>query len=177
MQSVSKLPSFSLHATNGDIRNSDELLGKTASVVIFTCNHCPYARAYVSRIARLVDKYEKNNILFYAISSNDVVSYPMDSFENMIDMGKLMHLHGKYLYDETQEVAKAFGAQRTPEAYVFDKEGILLYHGAIDDNWEKANEVNHHYLEDALNAAINGSSISITETPAVGCTIKWKPEA
>lgn len=177
MQLGNHLPDFALTATDGNTRKSDDFADKAALVIIFTCNHCPYARAYVSRIARLVDKYEKEPILFYAISSNDVLLYPMDSFENMIDMGKLMHLHGRYLYDESQAIARSFGAQRTPEAFVFNSVKKLVYQGAIDDNWEHAEKVTQPHLQQAIDALLNNQNIPLAETRAVGCTIKWKPEA
>ncbi len=175
MQLGQTLPSFALHATDGEIRKSDDFSGKAASVIIFTCNHCPYARAYVSRIARLVDKYENEPVLFYTISSNDVLLYPLDSFENMIDMGRLMHLHGKYLWDESQETAHAFGAQRTPEVFAFNGEQKLVYHGAIDNNWEHADQVTAHYLQDGIDAVLQNKQPAVQETNAIGCSIKWKP--
>jgi thiol-disulfide isomerase/thioredoxin len=147
-------------------------------VIIFTCNHCPYARAYIERIARLVTEYEKRNVGFFAISANDVSKYPEDSFENMIPMGKQLNLDGKYLYDESQQVAKAFSAERTPEVYVFNRHNRLVYHGLIDDNanYKMPQEVRHTYLKDALDAVLAGKEVIEKDTKAIGCTIKWKPE-
>lgn len=175
MQIADNLIHFELHGTDGEAHSSHQYDDKKALVIIFTCNHCPYARAYVSRIARLVDNYESRGVGFFAISSNDVVQYPADSLENMHEVGKLMHLNGHYLYDESQEVARAYGAQRTPEVFVFDVNRKLAYHGAIDNNWEHADKVTETYVANALDLLLQGKEPTIKETPAVGCTIKWKP--
>lgn len=175
MQIADELIHFKLHGTDGEIHSSHIHDDKKALVVIFTCNHCPYARAYVSRIARLVDKFEPQGVGFFAISANDVVQYPSDSLENMHEVGKLMHMNGNYLYDESQEVAHSFGAQRTPEVFIFDINKKLAYHGAIDNNWEDADKATEHYVANALSFLLQGKEPAVKETPAVGCSIKWKP--
>lgn len=172
------LPEFTLIGTDQKMRGTNDYADKDAVVIIFTCNHCPYARAYVERISQIVSDYENKNVGFYAISSNDVSKYPEDAFEKMIPMGKLLNLDGKYLYDESQQVAKAFAAERTPEVFVFDQQKRLVYHGAIDDNADYKNprQVSKTYLKDVLDAILSGKEVPEMETPAVGCTIKWKPE-
>lgn len=178
MQLNTILPDFSLKGTDGQMRSTRDYAGKDAVVIIFTCNHCPYARAYVERISRLVAEYEKRNVGFYAINANDVARYPEDSFENMIPMGKMLNLDGKYLFDESQEIARAFAAERTPEVYVFDKQRRLVYHGLIDDNanYKEPREIKRHYLREALEAVLSGKEVTVKDTKPVGCTIKWKPE-
>ncbi len=176
MQLNTLLPGFTLKGTDNKMHSPNDYTGNDAVVILFTCNHCPYARAYIGRISKLVADYEKKNIGFYAINANDVSKYPEDSFEKMIPMGKLLNLDGKYLYDETQEVAKTFGAQRTPEAFIFNRQKQLVYHGAIDDNYENANAVRQLYVKDAIETILGGNEVAVKETKVVGCTIKWKPE-
>lgn len=171
---LTTLSPFSLIGTDNKVHSTDDYSSKDAIVIIFTCNHCPVAQAYVQRINKLVADYEKRNIGFYAVSANDAVKYPQDSFENMIAMGKELNLDGKYLYDETQQVAKAYGAQRTPEVYIFNKHKQLAYHGAIDDNHATPSAVKQHFVRDALDAILAGKDAPVKETKAMGCTIKWK---
>lgn len=176
MQLNDTLPDFTLPGTDNKTHSADDYRGKNATVILFTCNHCPYARAYIGRISALVAEYEKKNVGFFAINPNDAVKYPEDSFENMMPMGKLLHLDGKYLFDESQAVAKTFAAERTPEVYVFNKQRKLVYHGLIDDNanYKLPQEITKRYLRDALDAALSGGEVLEKETKAVGCTIKWK---
>jgi len=177
MQLNDLLPDFTLKGTDHQLHSTKDYAGKEAVVILFTCNHCPYALAYVARIHQLVSDYEKRSVAFFAISANDVSTYPEDSFEKMIPMGKLLNLDGKYLYDESQQTAKAFAAVRTPEVFVFNKQGRLVYHGAIDDNADYRNphEVRRDYLKNALEAVLLGNEVQEKETQAIGCTIKWKP--
>ncbi len=174
MQLNTPLPDFKLKGTDNRLHSTADFHGKDAVVIIFTCNHCPYARAYVSRIAALADEYAKHNMGFYAINSNDPMQYPEDSFENMLPMSEALHLNGNYLFDESQEVAKTFGAQRTPEIFLFNKDKKLSYHGAIDDNWQFPAEVKTYYLKNALEALLSGKDVPDKTTQAVGCSVKWK---
>jgi thiol-disulfide isomerase/thioredoxin len=153
--------------------STEDIDGRT-TLIIFTCNHCPYARAYVDRIARIREQIPESEMFIAAINANDAEKYPEDSFENMAAMSRELGLGNHYLWDETQLVAETYGAQRTPEVFLFDHEGILQDHGAIDDNWENEEEVIEHYLIEAIEAVLQGQSPEITETDAVGCSIKWK---
>ena len=108
------------------------------------------------------------------ISSNDAESYPEDNFEKMKERHIDKKFNFNYLYDESQEVAKIYGAERTPEVFVFDDLGLLKYTGAIDDNYENENDVTQRYLTDAIDMIIDGNEPPTSSTPAVGCTIKWK---
>ena len=168
------MPSFDLLGTDDAVHSTGNYTDRQAIVIIFTCNHCPYARAYIDRIAAIVDTYENKGIGFYAISSNDVTKYPEDSFDKMKVMAGHLHLNGKYLYDESQTVAQQFGAVRTPEVFVFNKARKLVYHGAIDNNWENPNGVDSPFLTNALDFILSGVAVEIRETPTVGCSIKWK---
>jgi len=178
MQLNDLLPDFTLIGTDNKMHGTKDYSGREAMVIIFTCNHCPYARAYIDRINQLVSEYEKRNVGFYAINANDISKYPEDSFENMIPMGKSLNLDGKYLYDESQQVAKTFAAERTPEVFVFNKQKRLVYHGLIDDNanYKMPQEIRQTYLKDALDAVLSGKEVREKDTKPIGCTIKWKPE-
>ncbi len=147
---------------------------KEAVVVIFSCNHCPYVQAWEDRMIQIQADYADKGVQLIAISANDAKKYPADSFPKMKERAREKGFNFPYLYDETQEVARAYGAERTPEVFLFDKAGVLRYHGAIDDNYEDPNAVRHHYLRDALDAVLAGQDPPVQETPPVGCTIKWK---
>ncbi len=147
---------------------------KEAVVVIFSCNHCPYVQAWEDRMIQIQADYADKGVQLIAISANDAKKYPADSFPKMKERAREKGFNFPYLYDETQEVARAYGAERTPEVSLFDKAGVLRYHGAIDDNYEDPNAVRHHYLRDALDAVLAGQDPPVQETPPVGCTIKWK---
>jgi peroxiredoxin len=145
---------FQLKGTDQQMHRSDELQEKDASVIIFTCNHCPYVRAYVTRLREIIKRYQNLHVGFFLINAMMPRHYPEDSFEHMIPMAEHLGIGGNYLHDETQEIAKAYGAERTPEVFVFAKNKSLVYHGAIDDNWEKPDEVSIHYLKAALDAVL-----------------------
>jgi peroxiredoxin len=146
-------------------------------VVVFTCNHCPFSVMYEDRIIELAKKTEKMGYPLIAINPNDEVQYPDDSFENMKIRAKEKGFNFPYLRDESQEIAKAYGAVRTPHVYVLKREGkslIVKYIGAIDDNAEDADAVQNKYVENAVVALSNNKSINPESTKAIGCTIKWK---
>lgn len=142
-------------------------------VVIFTCNHCPYAQAYEGRLIALAKEFSKN-AAFFAINSNDASKYPQDSFENMKIRAKEKGFPYPYLHDESQEVARAYGALVTPHVFVFDKSGRLTYQGGVDDNWENEKGVTQQYLRDALTELSIGRKVTRKTAPVIGCSIKWK---
>ena len=163
---------FRLPATDGNTYSLADFDAETL-VVLFICNHCPYVVAVVERLVALA-KGHADHANFVAISSNDAVRYPDDSFENM---GKFASSNGfgfPYLYDETQEVARAYDAQCTPDIYVFDSARKLAYRGRLDDNWRDANAVTTHDLDQALTALRQGAQPSADQKPSMGCSIKWK---
>ena len=174
MQLSDPLIPFYLKGTDQRMHSSEELVEKDASVIIFACNHCPYVHAYATRLRDIIQQYQGRNTGFFLINSNDAKQYPDDSFERMIPMAEHLGISGNYLYDETQEIAIAYGAARTPEAFLFDKNKKLAYHGAIDDNWEKPDEVSIYYLQAALDAVLENQEVLVKDTYARGCTIKWK---
>jgi peroxiredoxin len=147
--------------------------GKTATAVVFMCNHCPYVLAWLDRLNAVANEYAGKGVAFVGINSNDPVKYPVDSFEGMQTLAKEQALPYPYLHDETQAVAKAYGAERTPEVFLFDEGLRLRYHGAPDDNSDET-QAKVPYLRNALDAVLAGKEAPIAETPAAGCTIKWK---
>lgn len=143
-------------------------------IVIFTCNHCPYAVAYQDRIIALHNKYAPLGYPVVAINPNDKAVSPGDSFEGMQKRAREKKFPFLYLYDETQEIARTYGATRTPHVYLLDKARVVRYIGAIDDNHEDAAAVQERYLESAIDALRAGQEIALKETKAIGCTIKWR---
>ena len=167
------MPAFALPATDGTNVES-ALIRDPVVCVIFTCNHCPYADAYVDRIVDLAKDFEQEGVQVVLISSNDAENYPDDSFENMKVLHTEKNFSFPYCYDESQEVAKAFGALCTPHCFVFNADRQLKYKGRIDDNWEDPSAVTEHNLHDALRALVDGNEPPVHEANAIGCSIKWK---
>jgi peroxiredoxin len=169
-----RAPYFSLRGTDGKIHSLSDFTGGLGFVVIFTCNHCPYAQAYESRILNLARHYQPLGIRFVAVCSNDPDGFPEDGFERMIEKNEMWGQIFPYLQDEMQLAAKAYDAACTPEAFVFDSQQKLLYHGRVDDNYEDPNSVNSADLKNALEALLTGRIPPIQLTPVLGCSIKWK---
>jgi peroxiredoxin len=166
-------PTFALPDTEGQTHALD---GDTSvsTVVVFTCNHCPYALAWHDRIADVARDYADRGVRVLAINPNDAERYPRDSFEAM---QKRVREDGgwpmPYLRDETQEVARAYGAQTTPDVFVIDSEGTLRYRGAPDSDYDDPSQ-NAAWLRGALDAVLAGEDPNPAETKPVGCSIKWK---
>jgi peroxiredoxin len=155
---------------------SDYLAGKGV-IVIFDCNTCPYSKAYNDRIIGLHQKYSELGFPVVAINANDPNISPGDSFDAMVSYAKEKNYKFPYLIDETQEVAKAFGASNTPHVYVLKKDGKsfkVAYKGAIDNNTRDAAAADKKYVEEAVNALISGKEVGTSKTKAIGCTIKWR---
>ena len=169
-----KLFKFELKGTNARYYDKFTFADRTALVIVVTCNHCPYARAYWSRLIKLYNQFEEDNLGIMAINPNDAEQYPADSFDNMKVLAKELKLPFPYLHDEDQSVVKKLGAGRTPEVFVFNSKRELVYKGAIDDNWENEHMVTRVYLEDAIEYTLDGMEPDYTELPAVGCSVKWK---
>jgi peroxiredoxin len=166
---------FTLPATDGNTYNASQILSNAkALIVTFTCNHCPYAQAWEDRLNQIVHDYDAQGVHMLAINSNDVSRYPADNMENMAKRAVEKKFVFPYLFDESQVVAHSYGAERTPELFIFDSDGKLRYHGAPDDNYEDEHSVKHQYAREALNAIIADREVTVPETKPVGCTIKWK---
>lgn len=171
----SKAPPFALPGVDDQTHSlADVLTRGRAAVVVFSCNHCPFVQAYEPRIIGLAEEVTGGGVGFLLINSNDPVPFPEDSFENMKQRSDRMGYPFPYLHDASQEVAEAYGAQRTPEVFLVDEKGALRYHGTVDDNVENADRVTRHYLRDAIRAVLEGGSPDPAETDPVGCAIKWR---
>jgi peroxiredoxin len=165
---------FKLLAVDDKEHSLNDYMGKNAVAVIFSCNHCPYVRAWEDRMVQIQSDYADKGVQLVAINSNDESKYPDDSFAKMKDRAREKKFNFPYLRDETQNVARAYGAERTPEVFLFDRNSILQYHGTIDDNYDDPKAVKEHYLRRALDSVLAGKSVLTRETKPVGCTIKWK---
>jgi len=141
---------------------------------MFSCNHCPTVKAYEDRFVELQRDYKDKGVGLIAINPNDDKNYPEDSFENMKIRAREKDFNFPYLRDESQKVARAYGAERTPEVFVFDGKRTLVYHGRIDDNVYDPRQVRQNYLRDALDAVLEERKVPLEDTEPVGCTIKWK---
>jgi peroxiredoxin len=165
---------FELPGVDGkDYSLSSISAGKKATAVVFMCNHCPYVLAWMDRIMAVARDYAGQGVAFVGINANDPAKYAADDFAGMQKQAKEWDLPFPYLHDESQEVAHAYAAGRTPEIFLFDGDLKLRYHGAPDDNYE-ADQASVPYLRNALNAILAGQEPAVAETPPVGCTIKWK---
>jgi peroxiredoxin len=166
-------PSFDLPGVDGRSHSLEEYADATALALVQSCNHCPYVQAWEGRMIELQREYGPRGFRLVAISSNDAESYPEDSFEAMRSRAAEQGFNFDYLYDEEQEIARALGAQRTPEVFLFDRDRRLVYHGAIDDSRDER-AVGARYLRDAIEAVLEGTEPPVADTPPVGCTVKWK---
>ena len=165
-------PAFSLPTTDLGEASLDDAADAPAVVVAFWCNHCPYVRAWEERFNDIAREYSDRGVVTVAIGANDAVSHPGDSFENMVARASEQRYVFSYARDESQEVARAYGAERTPEVFVLDAERRVAYHGAIDDDADP-DRAAEAYLRDALDAVLDGREPARAETAPVGCTIKW----
>jgi peroxiredoxin len=167
-----KAPSFELPDTDDKQHGLSDGDSK-ATVVVFTCNHCPYALAWHDRILSVARDYADPGVRFLAINPNDADRYPADSFEAMKKRVSEEEWPLPYLRDESQEVARAFGAKTTPDVFVFDSDGKLRYRGAPDADYNDPSQ-NAAWLREAIDAVLSGRDPKPAETDPVGCSVKWK---
>jgi peroxiredoxin len=151
-----------------------ETTGPKGTLVIFMCNACPWVKAWQDRIVELGNDYSTQGIGVIAINANDPGKVAEDGFDVMKERARDKGMKFPYVMDATSGVARAFGATRTPEAFLFDASGKLVYHGTIDDNAQNADKVEKHYLHDALQAVVSGGAVPVAETKALGCSIKFR---
>jgi thiol-disulfide isomerase/thioredoxin len=171
----SVLPNFSkLSGADGKMYSSSDFQNAQILIIVFSCNHCPYVRAYEKRIIDFQAEYAKRGVVVVAINSNDADNYPEDDFPSMVKRAKDMNFNFIYIRDEHQKVAGAFGATHTPQFFVFDQEKKLQYKGKMDDNWQDSSQVKENYLKDAVEEILIGKKVQKPETYSIGCTIKWK---
>jgi peroxiredoxin len=168
---------FSLPGVDGKTYRLADFQDARALVVIFMCNHCPYVIAVQERINSLAKEYAARGVRVVGINSNDPMRYPDDSFDEMKKRAKEQGYVFPYLQDESQEVARVYGAVCTPDPYVYENvQGrfLLKYHGRIDDSWKDPRAVKRRDLADALDTILIGGDVPTAQTPSMGCSIKWK---
>lgn len=167
-------PDFSLLATNGKTYSRKDIEGGKATLVMFICNHCPYVLAVEERLIELGRTNIPRGVKMVAISANDAENYPEDSFPLMKKKAEEKSYPFPYLYDESQEVAKSFGAVCTPDFFLYDASMKLVYRGRLDDSWKNPAAVKSRELQAAIDAVLNGVEVSKNQRPSLGCNIKWK---
>jgi peroxiredoxin len=167
LQVGDKASDFSLADINGKMISLDTYKDAKGYIVIFTCNTCPYAKAYQDRIAELQNDFAPKGYPVIAISTSD-------SKDEIVERAKEQNYPFPYLHDETQEVTRTYGATKTPHAFVLKKDKTVAYIGAIDNNHKNAKAADKQYIRGAVQALIEGKEVEITKTNAVGCSIKWK---
>ncbi|MGD2157214.1 MAG: thioredoxin family protein [Anaerolineales bacterium] len=169
-------PEFSLPDTiSGQTMSLDELKSDVATVVMFICNHCPYVKHIQEGLIQIAQDYQPEGVSFIAISSNDVEQYPEDGPEAMKEVAQRLGYPFPYLFDETQEVAKAYSAVCTPDIFIFDEEMKLVYRGQFDDARPSNNiSVTGKDVRKAIDALLNDQPVDTQQKPSVGCSIKWK---
>jgi peroxiredoxin len=173
MSVIETAPAFDLPGVDGRNHSLEEYEDAPVLVLVQSCNHCPYVIAWEGRLNDLQREYADRGVRIVAISSNDADAYPADSFEAMVAHARGAGYVIDYLYDESQEVGRALGSERTPEVFVFDADRRLVYHGLIDDNREES-LATAHYLRDAIEAALAGEAPAVADTTPIGCTVKWR---
>lgn len=169
-------PKFNLINPNENKKQTlSDLKGEKGTVIVFMCNHCPYVIHILPELIKIANDYIQKGISFIAINSNDITSYPEDSPENMIKLIKEYQIPFPYLFDESQETAKAYSAECTPDFSIFDKEKKCVYRGQMDSSRPGNNkEVNGFDIRKVLDQIINKEAISTEQIPSIGCNIKWK---
>ncbi len=167
-------PDFCLPGVDGKDHSLAHYRDRKVVVVMFTCNHCPYVQAYEDRLIALQREYAAKRVQLIAINANDAAGYPEDSFDNMVRRAQKKQFNFPYLRDDTQRVARSFGAEYTPEVFVLNPKFELRYVGRVDDNWQNPDKTKSHNLRDAIEAVLAHKKIENPITHAIGCTIKWK---
>ena len=167
------VPSFSLTDTEGVTHTVPAEQAPPATVLIQTCNHCPYVIAWNPRLRAVAEEYGPRGVRFLAISSNNPETHPADSPERMAQFVRDQDWPIPYAFDASQDVARALGSARTPEVFVLDGEQRLFYHGAPDGDHQDPSE-NAAWLRAALDAVLDGREVERAETPPRGCSVKWR---
>ena len=169
-------PEFNLiNPNNNKLEKLKNLQSDKGTLIIFMCNHCPFVVHILPELVNIAYDYINKGISFIAINSNDIVSYPQDSPKNMIKLVKEYNIPFPYLFDESQEVARAYSAECTPDLNIFDGNMKCVYRGQIDSSRPGNNkEKNGYDIRQALNKIISGELVSPNQIPSIGCNIKWK---
>jgi peroxiredoxin len=173
MPLLTPAPDFRLRGTDGATYSLASFAGAELLVVVFTCNHCPYAIASEDRLIALQNVFAER-VRFVLINPNDAAAYPEDSFDAMVRRAREKRFPFPYLRDETQETARAYDAACTPDIFVFDAGRRLRYNGRIDDDWQRPERATRHDLRTVLDNLLAGRAIGIDPVPSMGCSIKWR---
>ncbi len=169
-------PSFRLPDTDGKMVSLDDFAGAPAWLIVFLCNHCPYVQHVEDGLAGLAKEYQDRGVAVVGISSNDVEQYPSDDPEHMAEQKERVGFTFPYLYDEDQEVARAYRAACTPDFFLFDADRRLVYRGQMDGSRPGSDvPVTGEDLREALDAVLAARPVPEAQKPSVGCSIKWKP--
>jgi len=171
--SAAPMAKVAMKGVDGKSLSIAQAAGKKGTLVIFTCNACPWVKRWESRIAAIGNAAKAKGIGVIAINSNEALS-PEDGYPEMQKRAKKLGLEFPYVQDATSGIARAFGATRTPEAFLFGADGKLAYHGTIDDNAQDAKAVTKPYLREAVDAVVAGTEVPNAETKALGCSIKFR---
>jgi len=174
LKSGSQAPDFSLPGADGKNYSLSQFSEASAAVVIFMCNHCPFVLAKIDDMNKLYASYRPRNVAFIGINSNSNPDYPDDSFDKMKEFVQEKQIKFPYLFDETQNVAKAYGAVCTPDPFIFDSSMRLVYHGRINNAMTPEDKPTKHDLDEALDAILRGSLPRQAFLPSRGCSIKWR---
>ncbi len=169
----SKAPSFKLPGVDGKSYSLLDFKEKKAIAIIFSCNHCPYVKAWEDRMVEIQSDYASKGFQLVAINSNETKNFPEDDFSHMIQRAKEKGFNFPYLRDDDQSVVNAYGASKTPEVFLFDQNLALRYHGAIDDNYQDPTKVQKKYLRKAIENILAGAKVETPDTLPVGCSVKW----
>ena len=169
-------PDFALPGVDGKTHSLADFADSKLLVVAFTCNHCPYVIGSEDRLNALFADYAPKGVALVCINSNETENHPTDSFDDMVVRAKEKAFAFPYLRDESQDVALAYGALRTPHFYLFDAERKLRYTGRMDDNPMTAGEETTHELRDALDDLLAGREVAVPLTNPIGCNVKWKDQ-
>ena len=170
-----RAPDFALPDTDGNVVSLTDLTDGEAVVVVFMCNHCPYVIHMQKELAAVAREYDTRGIRFVGINSNDVAAYPEDSPARMGEVRERIGYPFPYLFDESQEVARAYRAACTPDIYLFDRDQKLVYRGQFDASRPNSGTPTGEHLIAAMDALLAGESIPEDQLPGIGCNIKWKP--
>jgi peroxiredoxin len=170
----SKAKVFSLKATDGKVYSLKDFADARVLVIFFTCNHCPYVTGSDEITRKTAEKFAAQGVKFVGINSNSKNTYKEDSFEHMVERMKQNKFPWVYLYDETQDIARAYGALRTPHFFVFNKERELVYTGRGVDNPRDTSKMTVNDLENALEELLGGKEITVPATNPIGCNVKWE---
>lgn len=166
-----------MQGVDGSSLSIADAAGAKGTLVIFTCNHCPFVKAWLDRTVAAANAALGEGVGVIAINANDPAAYAEDSFEDMQKLAKEKGMKYPYVVDADSSVARAFGATRTPEFFLLDASGKVVYHGAFDDNARDPEKASDHYVKDAIEALVAGKEIPVKETKSIGCSIKFRGQS